>query len=197
VRSFTVSFAAAAIVAAAFVAACDHSDPVEETAADAAPPAAPISFVPGAGAAPVTPGPDAGAPRAAAPTIIDGGIRGSVNLLAMADAGRFCGAPDQPPCPLQEWMKEHATPMLKFAEISALAEVFDQIALLAPPRTGEGRYPFPNWVSIARDGASAVRAGEIEASKAACRGCHVQYRATYHQSYRGLLVPADLPGSQK
>jgi hypothetical protein len=112
-------------------------------------------------------------------------------LAAVADAGRFCGGKGQPACPLQQWMKDHATTMLKFREISSLAEVFDQIAHLAPPRTTEV-YAFPNWISIARDGAAATRAGELEAAKAACRGCHVQYRQQYKETFRGLPIPTDL-----
>jgi hypothetical protein len=89
-------------------------------------------------------------------------------------------------------MKDHATTMLQFGEITSLAETFDQIALLAPPRTGPG-YEFPYWVSIAKDGANAVRDGEIVASRAACRGCHVQYRAIYHEKYRGRVLPDVAP----
>jgi hypothetical protein len=105
--------------------------------------------------------------------------------LALADAGRFCGAKDLPDCPLQLWMKENASTMLGFGEITTLAEVFDRIALLAPPQMSP-KYDYPNWDSIAKDGASAARLGNLTAAKAACRGCHSQYQRTYHATFRGL-----------
>ncbi|MGO8999096.1 MAG: hypothetical protein ACLQVI_37695 [Polyangiaceae bacterium] len=108
--------------------------------------------------------------------------------LAFADAGRFCGTKGLPDCPMQLWMKQNATTIITFGETTTLAEVFDQIAALAPPRM-DRLYPFPNWVSIARDGADASRTGNIAAARAACRGCHVQYQTLYHATLRGRPLP--------
>jgi hypothetical protein len=103
---------------------------------------------------------------------------------ATADAGRFCGAKDLPDCPLQDWMKRIANPAIQFGETSALGDAFDQIAALAP----EGA-KYPNWVSIARDGADAARNGDIPAARSACRGCHTQYTGKYHTELRALPLP--------
>jgi hypothetical protein len=111
--------------------------------------------------------------------------RAIVALAVLADAGRFCGEKDLPDCPLQQWMKRNATPPIRSGETIALAEAFDEIEGLAPA----ARDAYPNWGSIARDGALASRVGDVTAAKAACRGCHTQYRARYHAELRALPLP--------
>jgi hypothetical protein len=90
-----------------------------------------------------------------------------------------CGDAPLPPCPLYAWMKAKAGPAAGHADAdpATLAAVLDQIATFAPPG-------FPNWVSIARDGAAAARAGQSDAAKASCRGCHTQYKARYKTEMR-------------
>jgi hypothetical protein len=110
---------------------------------------------------------------------------GATDLKAIADAGRFCGEKDLPDCPLQLWMKRNATPPIRAGDAIALGEAFEQMASFAP----RAREAYPNWGSIARDGAQASRVGDVTAAKAACRGCHTQYRARYHAELRGLALP--------
>ena len=122
--------------------------------------------------------------------------RGEEERAALADAGRFCGGKDLPDCPLQAWMKQNATTLLGFGEISSLAEVFDQMAPLRAAQTRSRRRirRIPHWASIARDGAAAARMGNLTAAKAACRGCHLQYQRSYHAELRALpLPPAPAP----
>jgi hypothetical protein len=117
--------------------------------------------------------------------------RAEHELALLLDAGRFCGSRDLHDCPLQGWMKRNATPMLDFGDISTIAVIFDQIVALAPTDTTEdGGLLYENWKSIARDGANATRSGNIEAAKAACRGCHTQYRDRYHAILRARDLPA-------
>lgn len=116
---------------------------------------------------------------------------------ALLDAGRTCGSKELPDCPLQGWMKRNAKTLISFGDISSIAEAFDRIARFAPTNTAEdGGLAYPLWTSIARDGAAAARAGDLEAAKGACRGCHNQYRSTYHAWMRGRALPPDrdLPG---
>ena len=48
-------------------------------------------------------------------------------------------------------MKQHATTLFGFGEISSVAESFDQMALFEPPTTfTEGIDTYPNWKSIPR-----------------------------------------------
>jgi hypothetical protein len=163
---------------------CSHDGESAEGQPDGAPSAA-APLAPSAATAP--PILDAG-PIDAGP--IDAGplaARTERVLREIADAGSACGSKDLPACPLQQWMKDNAAAMLDFGEITTIAEDFDQIALFAPPRFGQPSR-FPNWVSISKDGAAAARAGDLNAAKAACRGCHVQYLAPYHASFRGLPI---------
>ena len=138
-----------------------------------------------ASAAPLAPLPGLDAARAS-----DG--RAEAERAALLDAGRACGSKDLPDCPLQSWMKRHAKTLISFGEISSIGEAFDQIASFAPTsRLEDGGLEYPYWVSIARDGAAAARAGDLDAAKGACRGCHTQYRATYHASMRGRALPPE------
>jgi hypothetical protein len=160
------------VLAVASSLGCHDHEPGDGQAEDASAAAAPSPP-----ASPPPPIPDAGAPDA----------RTEQELLAIADAGRACGSKDLPDCPLQRWMKENAAAMLDFGEVTTIAEDFDQIALFAPPRFGRPSR-FPYWASISRDGADAARNGDLNAAKAACRGCHTQYLATYHAAFRGLPI---------
>ena len=62
---------------------------------------------------------------------------------------------------------EHAPQLVSMLE--ALAEV-------APAG-------YPNWSSIARDGADAARVEDLDAVKSACRSCHAQYEDRYRREH--------------
>lgn len=64
----------------------------------------------------------------------------------------------------------------------ALATAFDQIVKFAPAG-------YTNWASIAKDGAKAAREGQLDAVKAACRGCHDQYKTKYKTEIRARAIP--------
>jgi hypothetical protein len=97
---------------------------------------------------------------------------------AAKPAPTACGDAPAPPCPLAAWMKANASPAITKPDFDALAETLDQTVALAP-----GGYP--NWGSIARDGAAAARAQDLKAVKASCRSCHTQYRSRYRAELRG------------
>ncbi len=69
-------------------------------------------------------------------------------------------------CPLQAWMKTNMTPPMNANDWQGLADALERAraALAPPPAAG-----YTNWVSIAKDGANAARAAELNAVKAACR----------------------------
>lgn len=94
-----------------------------------------------------------------------------------ADGGLGCGAESLPDCPMQAWMKAHTSAAIVRKDLPALADALETVATFAP-----GGYT--NWVSIAKDGAAAARAEKLDAVKAACRGCHEQYRAKYKAEHR-------------
>ena len=102
----------------------------------------------------------------------------SPSSSAAADAGSF---------PLQVWMKQNMTPRMNAKDWQGMAESLERAAQLAPPNHATAGYP--NWVSIAKDGANAARAADLEAVKAACRGCHEQYKNKYRAEMRSRPIP--------
>jgi hypothetical protein len=66
---------------------------------------------------------------------------------------------------------------LSARDFGAMAVALDKVAGLSPSS-------YANWGSIARDGASAARVENLDAVKAACRGCHGQYRDRYKKEMR-------------
>ena len=85
--------------------------------------------------------------------------------------GARCG---DSPCPLRIWMKTVVAPAADQRDLASLAAVLDELATLAPAT-------YPNWTSIAHDGAEAARAQLPDAVRGACRGCHSQYRERYRR----------------
>ncbi|MDP9149210.1 MAG: hypothetical protein M3O36_04610 [Myxococcota bacterium] len=69
------------------------------------------------------------------------------------------------------------SPPMAAEDFAALAAALDKVVSSAPPG-------YPNWASIARDGASGARAQNLDAVKGACRGCHNQYKARYKKEIR-------------
>jgi hypothetical protein len=86
-----------------------------------------------------------------------------------------CGPPE---CPLRGWMREHSATAMNAKNFAALAAVFDRIAAFAP----DGGYPY--WAWIAKDGEDAAHVEDLDATRAACRGCHTQYRDKYKREMR-------------
>ncbi len=143
--------------------ACDKApaEASEPPALSAAPPAASSAPAPAASSAP------APAPPPAASSSSPGPV----------DAGLACGEKGLPDCPLQSWMKKVANPPVLAKDNPAVAEAFDKMVPMAPPG-------YTNWVSIAKDGARAARGGDLDAARAACRGCHDQYKKKYRAEHR-------------
>lgn len=87
-----------------------------------------------------------------------------------------CGKKPLPDCPMQAWMKANAAGAAT-EDAASLASVLDRTAKLAPPGYG-------SWAQISNDGAAAARAGDIKGARAACSGCHNQYRTQYKAEMR-------------
>jgi hypothetical protein len=66
-------------------------------------------------------------------------------------------------------------------DLPSLATALDKIVGFAPPG-------FPNWASIAKDGAAAARSGDLAAAKASCRTCHDQYKQKYKAEIRARKI---------
>ena len=95
--------------------------------------------------------------------------------VVAADAG--CGRDQAPDCPLQGWMKSAMSVPLGARDFAGVEQALLRLATIAP----QG---YLTWPSIARDGADAARIEHVEAVRAACRGCHAQYRSRYRAELR-------------
>lgn len=105
----------------------------------------------------------------------------------LGDGGLACGTKPLPDCPLQAWMKKNMTPPMEAKDWLGMADALERAATVAPPNYATTGYV--NWVSIAHDGANAARAADMNAIKAACRGCHDQYKNKYRTEMRTRPVP--------
>lgn len=74
-------------------------------------------------------------------------------------------------------MKANTAAALSAEDFGALAIAFEKIVVFAPPG-------YAHWQSIAKDGADAARVEQLDAVKAACRGCHNQYKDRYKREMR-------------
>ncbi|MDP8998829.1 MAG: hypothetical protein M3O46_01820 [Myxococcota bacterium] len=78
-------------------------------------------------------------------------------------------------------MKANSAAALSTRDFGALVIAFEKIVTFAPPG-------FTNWRSIANDGADAAAVEKLEAVKAACRGCHNQYKDRYRKEMRDRSI---------
>jgi hypothetical protein len=74
-------------------------------------------------------------------------------------------------------MKANTSAAMSAEDFDALATALDKAATFAPAG-------YTNWVSIAKDGASAAHAQSLDGVKASCRGCHNQYKDKYKKEMR-------------
>ncbi len=151
----------AALGISGLAAACDKAEIPPGSQDPAATATAPASSPGDGGVDAVAPTLDAGTPS------------------APLDAG-----PSAAEAPLAHWMRDHAGAAMQHEDLFALAAAFDQIVMFAP-----GAPAYANWTSIAKDGAAAARAASLEGTKAACRGCHAQYRDLYRAEMRARPLP--------
>ena len=79
-------------------------------------------------------------------------------------------------------MKTNMNAPLEKHDWQGIASALERATPLAPAG-------YTNWVSITKDGANAARAAELEAIKAACRGCHEQYKTKYRTEMRTRPIP--------
>lgn len=96
----------------------------------------------------------------------------SASASGAAGAVLACGTKPLPDCPTQASMKANMNPSVAASDFPALATALDKVASMAPAG-------YPNWASIAKDGAKAARAQDMTATKASCRTCHEQYKEKF------------------
>ncbi len=118
------------------------------------------------------------APAASTPPAAPlGASNAAAKAASSAKAAPTCGDRPLPPCPLYAWMKANTSAAMSAQDFDALAVALGKVVTFAPAGYG-------NWASIARDGANAARVQNLDAVKAACRGCHNQYKDKYKREMR-------------
>jgi hypothetical protein len=118
-----------------------------------------------------------GAPAGPAPKAADPEPAGDPN----------CGAAGRPDCPLQAWMDSNMNAALSNEDYPAMARGFRQLAD-DPPSSG-----FSGWGYVAGTGAEAAERQDQTGVRAACDGCHEDYREQYRRTirHRPLRASAD------
>ncbi|HKU40815.1 MAG TPA: hypothetical protein VJR89_21790, partial [Polyangiales bacterium] len=97
------------------------------------------------------------------------------------------GEKNQPRCPLQAWMEDHLQAAVDKGDTAALAKGLQQAAHWAPdPSWNAGAQ---GWSAIADGAAASATAGDLDATKRACKSCHKAWRAKYKASFRTRAVP--------
>lgn len=146
------------------VAACDKAAPAPTPETSAA-------------TATAAPADDAALPSLAEPTPSVTPPPSRADGASNGDGGAACGAKPLPDCPLQAWMKQHMKGEMRPGDLPEVARALDTVVTFAPKG-------YDNWASIARDGATAARGGDLDGTKASCRGCHQQYKSKYKAELR-------------
>jgi hypothetical protein len=78
-------------------------------------------------------------------------------------------------------MKANTSAAMSSMDFDGLATALDKVVTFAPPGYG-------NWGSIAKDGAAAARAQNVDGVKASCRTCHNQYKTKYKKEMRDRKI---------
>jgi len=120
-----------------------------------------------------------------------GSVAGGLDSVASAAPGEdftpigqsACGAPGQPPCPLQSWMRSNVAAPLAANKTEVLAAGLAQAAKLSPDPA------WSSWATIAQSGAAAAKRGDIAGARASCKSCHEAWREAYKTKFRLRPVP--------
>lgn len=105
------------------------------------------------------------------------------HVLIARDAGPGDGGPaDGGTSPLARWMFTHTAKAITEGDFPGLERALGALAGVAPKG-------YANWASIAKDGADAARVRDLEAVRAACRGCHLSHRTKYRRERPAHPLP--------
>lgn len=111
-------------------------------------------------------------------TALIGTVLGAALLAAPAWA-----LGDKELTPLGKWMKPNVGAPMAGQEYATVA---------ASMRVVAGRVPsgnYGNWASLSTQAAAAAAKGDLNAIKAACKGCHDAYKTQYRSEHPGDAYP--------
>lgn len=106
--------------------------------------------------------------------------------LALLFAAGLASAGD-PKTPLGRWMKPNMGAPMAGQDFAALQKGFDTIASKPPAKAASSDYA--QWAAIAKKGSAAAAAQDVAGVKAACKGCHDQYKKAYITDYPNTPFP--------
>src|SRR5689334_11698035 len=85
-------------------------------------------------------------------------------------------------CPLHDWMEKELQEPMDAGDLKKVAAGFEKLAAYAPdPKWNEGDN---GWSKLAKDGATAAKAGDAKAAGASCKSCHKAWRKEYKEKHR-------------
>jgi hypothetical protein len=93
-------------------------------------------------------------------------------------------AADDPKTPLGKWMKPNMGAPMAGQDFDALKKSFDLVAGKGAPSAA-----YANWVSLLKQGSTAAGASDLSGVKAACKGCHDQYKQNYIKDFPDKPFP--------
>ncbi len=119
-------------------------------------------------------------------TLLVSGLALLLQTAARADAGA-CGEKGQPKCPLQGWMEKNMQDPIDAKDFKTVAASLEKVTKFVPdPKWNDGAN---GWSKLAGEGVKAAKAGDLKATKAACKSCHKAWRKEYKKQYRHRPIP--------
>ncbi len=104
-------------------------------------------------------------------------VRAALPLtIALSLAAGFAAA-EEPKTDLGRWMKPNVGAALAGQDFDTLQKSLTLVASKPPP----GNYP--NWASMAKDGAAAAAKQDVKGVKASCKTCHDAYKKSYQADF--------------
>jgi hypothetical protein len=79
--------------------------------------------------------------------------------------------------PLSQWMNANMASVLAAQDFTTLKSNFDLLSTKAPSAK------YADWAKFAKTGSAAAAKGDGVAAKAACDGCHHEYKAPYKKEF--------------
>ncbi len=106
--------------------------------------------------------------------------------LALFFAAGLAAAGD-PKTPLGKWMKPNMGAPMAGQDFAALQKGFDTVSSKPPAKGASSDYA--QWAAISKKGSAAAAAQDVAGVKAACKGCHDQYKQAYITDYPNAAFP--------
>lgn len=89
-------------------------------------------------------------------------------------------------CPLHDWMEKELQEPMDADDLKKVAAGLEKLGAYVPdPKWNEGEN---GWTKLAKDGATAAKAGDAKATGATCKSCHKAWRKEYKEKHRSKAL---------